>query len=65
MQKCKQREEEIMKTKTNKKLIKETNVKEDYSDTYPKGFFELRGSLKDYDIEEPEDLPLDQEDIEV
>ena len=31
-------------------------VMDDYKKTYPKGFFELFGSGKDLDIEEPKEL---------
>lgn len=35
-------------------------MKKDYSDTYPEGFFELFGCLKDTDFETPEDLPAEE-----
>ena len=31
----------------------------DYSKTYPDKFFSLFGSLKDYDIEEPKEIPFE------
>ena len=37
-------------------------LKEDYSDTYSKNFWQLFGKLKDADLEIPEDLPLNDED---
>ena len=38
-------------------------MKEDYSETYSKDFWQLFGKLKDVDLEIPEDLPLNDEDI--
>ena len=38
----------------------------DYSDTYPKDFFELFGSISEKEgIEEPQDLAVTSEDINV
>jgi len=37
----------------------ELEVSRDYSSTYPSGFFDLFGSGKDFDMEEPEELPLE------
>ncbi|MCR5620616.1 MAG: hypothetical protein K6G18_02050 [Treponema sp.] len=39
-------------------------VKTDYRDTYPKGFFELFGSIDDPTFKEPEDIPLELDDQE-
>ena len=41
-----------------KKSINNENLK-DYSRTYPDGFFELFGSLKDYDLEEPKEMQFE------
>lgn len=38
-------------------------MKDNYEDTYPEGFFELFGSLKDSGLEEPEDLPAEDAEI--
>ncbi len=35
------------------------NDKKDFKDTYPKGFFDLFGSLPDIDFKEPEEIPFD------
>ena len=32
--------------------------KKDFSDTYSKGFFELFGSDPNFDLKDPEDIPL-------
>ena len=42
----------------------ETEISEDYSSTYPKGFFDLCGALKD-DFEVPQDLPIEKEDFDI
>ena len=40
----------------NKNIYKKTS--KDYSNTYPDRFFLLFGSLKDYDLEEPNEIPF-------
>ena len=42
---------------TNKNIYKKTS--KDYSNTYPDCFFSILGSLKDYDIEEPNEIPFE------
>lgn len=44
-------------------LAIESEISEDYSYTYPKGFFDLCGAL-DEDID-PKDLPLEKQDFAV
>ncbi len=40
------------------------SMEQDFSHLYPEGFFDLFGSLSDWDFVEPEELPLDDlEDI--
>ena len=45
-------------------LTIESEIAKDYVHTYPKGFFDLCGSIKE-DMEEPIDLPLESEDFDV
>ena len=44
-------------------LTIKTETSDDYSYTYPKGFFDLCGSLDEEII--PEDLPLEKQEFEV
>ena len=36
----------------------EHSKRSDFTDTYPKGFFDLFGSDPSFDLEEPEDIPV-------
>ena len=47
-----------------KKEKKITNIKNDYSDTYPEEFFELFGSLTN-GISEPSELKMDEKKISI
>lgn len=50
----------LVKTNELKKNPLEVkSLKNDYSDTYPKGFFNLFGSDPNFDLEEPKDIPVE------
>jgi hypothetical protein len=46
-----------LKTKIRRQPVKADNLtKKDYTDAYPKGFWELFGSVKDESFEEPTEM---------
>ena len=43
----------------------EAEVAKDYSNTYPEGFFNLFGLIKDEDMDIPEDTPITKEEFDL